>query len=632
MSKIAMLLPYLEMLEAAKRIVKEEQVEITTLKYIASADAVQEARKAAEDGAKIVIARGYQASLIKQYTNIPLVEMRFHAQEIGILIKQAKFIVKKSHPKIGLVVYENMLSDMSHMEELFDIDLRVIYLSPQASVADRLKSLREEQIDIIIGGEIACEEAEKMGYPTLFYTATDESIREAVRLAKSMAYAADLEMQSATQFETVLDTSFNGIIKININSQIITINRLVENLLGKNISEVVGLKIDDVFPSFNIDIIHSILDGRRDNYSTSVNIRDRAWMLMMAPIQYDNRITGAILSLQKISEVIRRENTSYNTFLRGFTAQTTFQHIKTRNANMKEVLRKAENYALADSPILMYASEGVGCYEIAEAIHNNSRWKAGPYLSVDLSRLSEEQQEKILFGSSDSEEKGILKKGENGTVFINGITHLYPGIQQRFCRILRPEGVMKTDGLPLQRYNARLILKADEDLTIKVDNGYFDPKLYYYLQRLVLRIPNLAERHEDLLDIFQENFNKYMQKYNKRLVLTKGALDKICQLPWPGNRIQVISFCERLILDTEKRNVDEVRIQSLYNELYPILSGNAAQKKVVVFQSEEAASLAAVLEKHHGNRSKAAAALGISTTTLWRKMKKYGIEANYGKV
>ncbi len=85
---------------------------------IQTTDALQEARQAAEAGADIIVARGYQAMLIKRGTKIPIVEMRLHAQEIGILLKKAKIIIRKEKPKAGLVVFQNMPGDMSHMEVL----------------------------------------------------------------------------------------------------------------------------------------------------------------------------------------------------------------------------------------------------------------------------------------------------------------------------------------------------------------------------------------------------------------------------------------------------------------------------------------------------------------------------------
>lgn len=138
MIKIALLVPNQEMLEIARNTIKEQQIDVEYLKVIQTVDAVNEARLAVEQGAHIIVARGYQAKLIKEYTNIPLVEIRLHAQEIGLLLKKAKAMVKKEIPRIGLIVFENMLCDMSHMEELFGVQLSIAYLSKIEDTVSKL--------------------------------------------------------------------------------------------------------------------------------------------------------------------------------------------------------------------------------------------------------------------------------------------------------------------------------------------------------------------------------------------------------------------------------------------------------------------------------------------------------------
>ena len=128
MVKIGMLLPEERMVEPARKIIEENHLDVVYLEAVHTVDAVNKARIAVETGAHILVARGYQAKLIKEYTNIPVVEIRFHAQEIGLLIQKAKTILKKEHPHIALIAFENMLCDMSYMEQLFDIRLDVIYL------------------------------------------------------------------------------------------------------------------------------------------------------------------------------------------------------------------------------------------------------------------------------------------------------------------------------------------------------------------------------------------------------------------------------------------------------------------------------------------------------------------------
>lgn len=293
MVKIGMLLPEERMVEPARKIIEENHLDVVYLEAVHTVDAVNKARVAVETGAHILVARGYQAKLIKEYTNIPVVEIRFHAQEIGLLIQKAKTILKKAHPHIALIAFENMLCDMSYMEQLFDIRLDVIYLK-RIEEAESIIADFEERPDLIIGGEGTCRAAETMGYSTLFYQSTGESLKEALLAAKNASYAAESEKRNTAQFETVLDTSFNGIIKVNAEGKVIVVNKLVENLLGKNSEDLVGKSLTEILPGIDSLLIENILSGKSESYSTSVSVRKKTWMAMIAPIQYDNQITGAI--------------------------------------------------------------------------------------------------------------------------------------------------------------------------------------------------------------------------------------------------------------------------------------------------------------------------------------------------
>lgn len=635
MVKIGMLLPEERMIEPAKRIIEENKLDVAYIKAVHTVDAVNEARNAVEAGAHILVARGYQAKLIKQYTNIPVVEMRFHVQEIGLLIQKAKTIVKKEHPYIVLIAFENMLCDLSYVEELFHVRFKVVYLN-RIEEAEGIIAGLEEAPDIIIGGEGTCRAAETIGYPALFYQSTEESLKEALLAAKNASYAAESEKLNSAQFETVLDTSFNGIIKVNAEGRIIVINKLVENLLGRNNEDVVGADLTEVLPEIDGTMVGKVLSGQSEGYSTSISMRKKSWMVLVAPIQYDGKITGAILSLQKLEE--RKETTAKiqaDMLLHGFTAQTGFRDITTENLGMKEVLETAKMYALSEQPVVIYGQAGTEDYLIAEAIHNNSIRKAGPYVSINIRGMDKERQMEELFQRDAADivsqfgAKGAMVKAHHGTLFIKGIEHLTLRVQHQILRTMLSRAQMRTDAQPLDTLDVRIIGSSKVNLKHLVQKGEFSEELYYMIQGLILEIPSLNERPEDLKYKFDSEMNRYKEQYKRPLVVTEGGYRKLQELQWDGNMLQLKTFCERLVLTAKKRVVDEVMMQKLYDELYPHVKEQNGERKVIVYKTPEAEKLEELLEEYHGNRKQVAEELGISTTTLWRRMKKYGIEANY---
>lgn len=636
MVKIGMLLPEADMVPMAEKVVKDMNVEIACLKAISSVDVVNEARLAVEAGAKIVIARGYQAKMIKQYTNIPLIEMKLHAQEIGLLLQKAKLMVKKEHPVIALIAFDNMLCDVSYMEELFGVTLKVAVMKRSEETPGILDKMEAYHPDLVIGGEITCNEAERRGYLTLFYRATEESIKEALESARAMAFATEIEKQNTAQFETVLDTFFNGIVKVNMDGNIIVVNKLVEKLIGKEKEDVVGCALAEVFPQIDMDLVGRILKGESENLSTSISLGNKAFMLLMAPIEYDELINGAIITLHQIADGARgAKRESNKMLLHGFSAKTDFGSIYTENISMKKVLEDAKTFALSESPILIYGQAGIEDYLIAEAVHNNSNRKAGPYVSINMRGMDKEHQMEELFrrepveSQRDMAGKGAMIKADHGTLFIKGMEHLTLRVQHQILRTMLSRAQMRTDAQPIDALDVRIIGSSKVNLKQMVQQGTFSEEFYYMLQGLTLKVPSLNQRVEDLRHYFDREIERYSEMYNRHLKITDGGYQKLAKLPWNGNTIQLKAFCERLVLSTEKRVIDEIVLQKLFEELYPEMKETKGESRMVIYRSPESIELSEILERCHGNRNLAAKELGISTTTLWRRMKKYGVEAKY---
>lgn len=635
MVKAGILVPQEKMAEEASSIAQEIGLETVCCKVIETADSVNEARAAAENGAQIIVARGYQARIIRQYTDFPLVEIRFTAQEIGLLLKRAKEITGKEHPYVYILAFENMLPDLSHMGELMGVRLGISTLDHAEDAALILSQMWEDRPDLVIGGQICCHAAQDMGYLTLHYTSTRESITVALQTALSIGRAMEKEKLNTAQFETMLDTSFSGIIRLNQHGKILVVNRFAEELLGIKGEEVVGQSIFNVFPQFDKTSIDQVLDGTTDSVSTSLNIKDNVWMLLIAPIEYDGNITGAILSFRKASAYLRRSAQQQEQELvrSGYRTNVTFSSFKTDNKDMQAILARAETFALSNSPVLIYEHVGTEANLLARAIHNNSLRKAGPFVSIDVRDLDPDWQTDAFFrrgkedGSANTS-RGAMLKADHGTLFINRIEKLSLQLQHQILRSMMPWTYMHTDARPVDSLDVRIIACAGDDLTAAVHDGRFSEELFYRISSLSLEILPLSRRPEDLRRIFVEDIDHYCKLYNRYLKVTENGLKILSNLKWPGNRAQLDAFCERLVLSATRRQIDERIIQNEYQELYPDILRRGGEDRLVVYKSPKGEEIRALLEKHHGSRTEVAREMGISTTTLWRYMKKYGVETN----
>ena len=192
MSKIAILLPKEYMLEQARNVIREDELDIDILKVIKTSDSVYEARQAVEQGAEVVLARGVQAAFIRQYTNIPVAELTLTGQEIGLMIASAKKKVPdKKCPQIALIGFKNMFSDTTYADELFDIRLKFYDITAIEQAAEKVDLAIQEGADVLLGGDTVNALAAQKGIPAQFIDSTEESIRSAIGVAKKMILTAD---------------------------------------------------------------------------------------------------------------------------------------------------------------------------------------------------------------------------------------------------------------------------------------------------------------------------------------------------------------------------------------------------------------------------------------------------------
>lgn len=634
MANIAVLIPREQNLKQAEKVIEEEGLDIFLVKVIETANAVYEARDAVEKGADIIVARGLQAKMIKQFTNIPVVEITFTGQELGLLVLKAKQVVKKKKPFIAFVGFKNMFSNMTYFEQLYDIKLGLYYIQSTDKIQSTVARAVNDGVDLIIGGDTTTKTASNMGIHTVYLDCTDDSIRESLHVASKMAYAADLEKYNNAQLETILNTSFNGIIKINMKREIIVINKVVEDILAKRSDEIAGIALEKVISDIDTEYIDDILEGRKDSFSTSIQFKGIALMVVVAPIQYDNNITGAILSCHKVVSRMKLENqVKREMYLHGYVAKSEFSKIPRNTKEMKQNIELGKLFSMSQNPVLIYGDTGTEKEIFAQCIHNQSTRRNGPFVSVNCSSMNEDMQIQALFGHVDSNceganLKGALETANFGTAYIQEIEHLSIQCQYRLYRAIKYKGLIQNDIEKSKTLDVRIIADAKKNLAGYVRKGLFREDLYYALSGLALELPSLKNRPEDIEYFVSEYIKKYMEIYSRYVVIPKDTMEVLKRYSWNGNMIQLENFCDRLVLTSNKRTIDAGVVENLLLQMYPVIREKDGEEKVLVFKHPEAAEIADLLEKYK-SRTETAKALGISTTTLWRRMKKYGLQNRY---
>lgn len=635
MSKIAILLPKEYMLEQARNVIREDELDIDILKVIKTSDSVYEARQAVEQGAEVVLARGVQAAFIRQYTNIPVAELTLTGQEIGLMIASAKKKVPdKKCPQIALIGFKNMFSDTTYADELFDIRLKFYDITAIEQAAEKVDLAIQEGADVLLGGDTVNALAAQKGIPAQFIDSTEESIRSAIGVAKKMILTAEAEKNFTAQFETVLDNSYNGILEIDENKEIMIVNRAGEELFHKKASQLEGTALEKVIPELEQRYIDDVLSGKRDSFMTSVYVAGVPMMLTAAPIQYENKIRGAIISLYRNASVRKNDaDELHSYYLKGYVAHAHFSDIRITGKEMEYCVELSKMYALSKNPVLICGEDGTDKEKLAQCIHNNSSYKAGPFVAVNCSGMTEQMQVDRLFGKPDAEDesmkKGALAIGDHGTIVISEIEKLSLLCQYRLYRAIRYDSLIQNDLERSQTLDNRIIAVTGADLYQYVEQGRFRQDLYYLLNSLTVEIPPLRKRPQDIRAIVEDCRVRFTKRYARFPKIAEDAMEALAGFGWQGNEIQLESFCERLFLTSPKKTITSDYVYFLLDTLYPVKERISEDGTTVIYQHPEAARLTELLEKHQGNRSAVAKELGISTTTLWRRMKKYGVINKY---
>ena len=623
------------MLEQARNVIREDELDIDILKVIKTSDSVYEARQAVEQGAEVVLARGVQAAFIRQYTNIPVAELTLTGQEIGLMIASAKKKVPdKKCPQIALIGFKNMFSDTTYADELFDIRLKFYDITAIEQAAEKVDLAIQEGADVLLGGDTVNALAAQKGIPAQFIDSTEESIRSAIGVAKKMILTAEAEKNFTAQFETVLDNSYNGILEIDENKEIMIVNRAGEELFHKKASQLEGTALEKVIPELEQRYIDDVLSGKRDSFMTSVYVAGVPMMLTAAPIQYENKIRGAIISLYRNASVRKNDaDELHSYYLKGYVAHAHFSDIRITGKEMEYCVELSKMYALSKNPVLICGEDGTDKEKLAQCIHNNSSYKAGPFVAVNCSGMTEQMQVDRLFGNPDAEDesmkKGALAIGDHGTIVISEIEKLSLLCQYRLYRAIRYDSLIQNDLERSQTLDNRIIAITGADLYQYVEQGRFRQDLYYLLNSLTVEIPPLRKRPQDIRAIVEDCRVRFTKRYARFPKIAEDAMEALAGFGWQGNEIQLESFCERLFLTSPKKKITSDYVYFLLDTLYPVKERISEDGTTVIYQHPEAARLTELLEKHQGNRSAVAKELGISTTTLWRRMKKYGVINKY---
>ena len=298
-----------------------------------------------------------------------------------------------------------------------------------------------------------------------------------------------------------------------------------------------------------------------------------------------------------------------------------------------KILELIGRVAPTDASVLVTGESGTGKELVAEAIHRNSRRKAGPFVKVNLGGISSTLFESEMFGhvkgaftDARADRKGRFEMADGGTIFLDEIGEVDPPAQVKLLRVLQDRSYEALGSSHTRTVDVRVVSATNRDLGEMVEKGQFREDLLYRLNLIAVRLPALRERRGDVPALARHFLDASARTYRRGPVeITGKALDWLSDQPWPGNIRQLKQTLERavLVLDGDRLEVADLVALSGLAEREARGTTALPSPGTMTLDEMEKAMIVKCMRHYEGNITRVAEALGLSRAALYRRLEKY---------
>ncbi len=455
--------------------------------------------------------------------------------------------------------------------------------------------------------------------------AASRAIERQMALTKTYDQIEMANLEKTAIAESVSD----GVLTLDQERRITYINSQAAINLGVDYRDSIGLKITELMVQKNELFVSKICDNKM-LYSEPLVIRRENDRIKLAvsntPLRNSNGTErGTVIILQPI----RKYPYLINRAAGGRTG-VTFDHIIGDNPEFKQCVNYARIAARSDSNVLLLGESGVGKEMFAQAIHNASSRRGEPFLAINCAALPRELVSSELFGYEEGAFTGARKGGnpgkfelaDQGTILLDEISEMSLDIQGALLRVLEEGTITRLGGKEEIPVNVRIIAATNRNLLAEVEKQSFRLDIYYRLGVIDINIPPLRERRDDIPRLVEHFLGTIGAKLGKNVTNVDGAaMNMMLKYHWPGNARELSNVIERAI------NMADGSILTV-ELLPPSMKKSMAQyipAAPPTMEELDEQMLRKYLQKHQNNRSLVASDLGISRSSLYRKLKEFSI-------
>ncbi|HIE28502.1 TPA: PAS domain-containing protein [Candidatus Poribacteria bacterium] len=430
--------------------------------------------------------------------------------------------------------------------------------------------------------------------------------------------------------DIILDSIADGVFTIDTENRITSFNKAAESITGFSKGEALGQYCFDIFRTNicqNTCALRKTIQTGKPIINHEVNILDKEGRripisISTAVLKDDSgNLIGGVETFRDLSQIeaLKKE----------LNKQYTFEDIVSKNHKIQQIFSILPDIAESDSTVLIQGPNGSGKELFARAIHNLSSRRDSPYVAVNCGALPDTLLESEFFGyvkgaftDARADKPGRFARAEGGTLFLDEIGDISPAFAVKLMRVLEEKEYEPLGATKAVKADVRIIAATNKDLQSLVESGAFREDLYYRLNVVKIELPALRERREDiplLIDHFVDQFNIKMGR--NIAGVSDEVLSALMKYDFPGNIRELENIIEYAFVLCKGNFIE---LEHLPKDLSDTTQ-NHSKPIARPLEDAEAETIRKILKKHDGNRLKTARELGIDRTTLWRKMKKYGL-------
>jgi len=599
-------------------------------------EGVKKAENLQREGAKAIVSRGGTALLIKSspYVYVPVIEIKVTGYDLLKVLAK----VKSLKDRTAIIGFSNVIAGGRKIAKSLNLHIQYFEIKNENQVNACLQKVRALGIINIVGDHIVVKKARSFKINTMLIESGEEAVIGALKEAENTIEAVEREARKTERYKTILDSIHEGIIVIDENKKIAVLNKQAENLLRIKENLVQGKQLNFVLRGLDVEDVWKT--GEKHTGYVWKN-KSRELVINRFPIKVGGEVLGAVVNITPLKTLQDTEiKVRKSLYKNGLIAEANFTCITQKSKIMQDLVMRAQKYARTNLTILITGETGTGKDIFAQGIHNYSPFRDNPFVAVNCAAFPESLLESELFGYEEGAftgakrggNPGLFELAHKGTIVLDEIAEMPLSLQNRLLRVVEEKRIRRIGGTKFIPIEVRIIAVTNKDLEKLVGEEKFRKDLYYRVNVLHLNIPPLRDRKEDIIPIFEETIPSLCGDNLHRINferITSELSYILLDYSWLGNVRELINFAQRLFFisdgltysnnklrETTKSELGEKHKLIEDNEIIRLSNGTLREIEEDILRR-----YAMVRRKFGKSMSEIARELGISRTTLWKKLK-----------